>query len=88
VASCACLQTLDQLNELCIPLLDKLEAPIRLALARSGLPMSAVQSVEIVGGGMRPRCVKSRVAQVLGLPGFDDHSTGYGLRCVGGVVCL
>ena len=82
---CLCLafQTLDQLNELSGPLLSKLEAPLRTALARSGLPMSAISAVEIVGGGMRPRCVKRRVAEVLGLPGFDDHTTGYGLRCAG-----
>jgi molecular chaperone DnaK (HSP70) len=75
-------QTLDQLNELSTPLLAKLEAPLRSALARSGLPMSSIAAVEIVGGGMRPRCVKRCVAEVLGLPGFDDHTTGYGLRCV------
>ncbi len=72
-------QTLEQLNELSLPLLSKLEAPLRTALARSGLPMSAISAVEIVGGGMRPRCVKRHVAEILGLPGFDDHTVGYGL---------
>ena len=60
-------------------MLDKLEGPIRTALERSGLPRDAISTVEIVGGGMRPRCVKRRVAEILGLPGSDDHTVGYGL---------
>ncbi len=73
-------QTLEQLNDLSLPLLAKLEAPILSALAHSGVSMSEIAAVEIVGGGMRPRCVKSRVAQILKLASWEDHTTGYGLR--------
>ncbi len=76
----AAAQTLDQLNELCAPLLAKLEAPLRAVLAQANIPQSGIQAVEIVGGGMRVRCVKRRVAEILGLPGADDHNVGYGLR--------
>jgi molecular chaperone DnaK (HSP70) len=73
-------QTLDQFNALCEPLTAKLEAPLTLALSRAGIAVSQLAAIEIVGGGMRPRCIKQRIATVLGLPGADDHAAGYGLR--------
>ena len=82
------LQTLDQLNALCEPVVARLDVPLQAVLARCGLPMSAISVIEIVGGGMRPRCVKQRVAKVLGLPTADDHAGGYGLRCSNCVALL
>jgi len=71
--------TLEQLNTLCEPVVARLDTPLQLVLSRAGLPVSALSAIEIVGGGMRPRCVKQRVAKVLGLPSADDHAGGYGL---------
>jgi heat shock protein 4 len=50
--------TSEQFNELCEPLLLRLEPPISRALSESSLSLVDVTSVEIVGGGTRVASVK------------------------------
>ena len=65
----------------------RLDAPLALVLSRAGLTAADLAAVEIIGGGMRPRCVKQRVAKALGLAGADDPAVGYGLRCARVCAC-
>merc|ERR1719183_2371406 len=66
----------DKYEEMCAPLLAKLEPPIARALAEAGLSASDLASVEIVGGSTRIGCVKRTLAGILGL---DAKATNNGL---------
>lgn len=59
-------------EEMCAPLLAKLEAPIQAALAETGLTVKDLSSIELVGGGSRVGFVKRALEQILGI---DDKST-------------
>jgi len=56
-------------EQMCAPLLDKLQKPADLALADAGMGVKDLKTVEIVGGGMRVGCVKRRLGEILGLSG-------------------
>jgi len=56
-------------EKMCVPLLDRLQKPVDLALADAGMGVKDLATVEIVGGGMRVGCVKRRLGEILGLSG-------------------
>jgi len=66
----------DEYEKMCAPLLHRLEAPIRRALAEAKLSVPDLKSVEIVGGGSRVACVKRTLADLLGL---DKNAVNFGL---------
>ena len=68
--------TLEKFEELCEPLLPRLDDVVRRALEMCRLEPKQVQSVEIVGGGSRVRCFKRRVASAMGL---DPSQPNFGL---------
>jgi heat shock protein 4 len=53
----------DQLETLMSPLLDGIQAPIKQALADSGLTVEQIDSVELVGGSSRIPAVRNRIQQ-------------------------
>lgn len=63
-------------EEMCAPLLARLNPPIQSALAETGLTTKDLSSIEIVGGGSRVGCVKRTLAKILGL---DASATNNGL---------
>jgi len=63
-------------EEMCAPLLARLNPPIQAALAETGLTPKDLSSIEIVGGGSRVGCVKRALAKILGL---DASATNNGL---------
>jgi len=67
---------LDDFNEGCVPLLDRLEPVINGALAQAGITVEDCASVEIVGGATRVNCVKLRMAEILKT---DRTRLNYGL---------
>lgn len=70
--------TLEKLEELSAPFLARMQDVIRRAMAASKTASVAdLAAVELVGGGMRPRPVKRRAAEVLGMP--LNEETGHGL---------
>ena len=72
-----CAQTEEKFEELANPLLVGVEAPIAQAFELAQVEASALHSVEIVGGGMRSRVAKIKVAGLLNLKG---KAPNYGLR--------
>jgi len=66
----------DAYEEMCAPLLARLEGPIMRALEEAKLQPSDLASVEIVGGSTRIGCLKRTLAQILGL---DASATNNGL---------
>lgn len=68
--------TLDLFEQLCAPLVARLEAPILKCLEEAKLTPDQLSAVEIIGGGCRPRCVKRRISEVLGL---DKDKGSFGL---------
>jgi len=58
----------EQFEKLAAPLLSKIAAPIQRALALSGLEMSQISSVELVGGGTRIPSILNKVSEVIGKP--------------------
>lgn len=71
--------TIEILEGLVAPLMERMGAVIRRALAAGGVSGGAAElaSVELIGGGMRPRVVKRAAAVVLGMP--LNEETGHGL---------
>jgi heat shock protein 4 len=63
-------------EQMCQPLLDRLQAPIARALEEAKITAKCLSSVEIVGGSTRIGCVKRTLAHLLGL---DTNSTNNGL---------
>lgn len=63
-------------EEMCAPLLARLNPPIQAALAETGLSPNEMSSIELVGGGTRVSCVKRTLAKILGL---DASATNNGL---------
>lgn len=58
--------TTEKLEELSAPLMVRMQAVIRRAMAQSGTAgIGELLAVELVGGGMRPRIVKRRAAEAL-----------------------
>lgn len=53
----------DQLEALIQPLLAQVEAPIKRAIAESGLTLDQIDSVELVGGTTRVPAVRTRIQQ-------------------------
>lgn len=64
-------------QELCEPLIARLEAPVKRALAEAGLSNKDLSSVEIVGGSSRIGFLKRKLAQVLEL---DINEVNNGLK--------
>lgn len=60
---------LEEFDEICAPFLERLAAPVKKALADSGIEASKLSSVEIVGGGARVQCVKRTLAGLFGTEG-------------------
>ena len=58
--------TADVYEKLCEPLLARLEAPLKQALAEAKLTSKDLNSVEIVGGSTRIGCLKRRLVEILG----------------------
>jgi len=65
--------TAAEFEALCAPLLDRLKAPVELALADANMEIKDLKTVEIVGGGMRVGCVKRRLGEILGLSGGMNY---------------
>jgi len=63
-------------EEMCQPLLNRLNAPVQRALDETKLKPSDLSSIEVVGGGSRVSCVKIMLATTLGL---DKSAINYGL---------
>uniref|UniRef100_A0A7S4NBP9 Heat shock protein 70 n=1 Tax=Odontella aurita TaxID=265563 RepID=A0A7S4NBP9_9STRA len=63
-------------EEMCAPLLARLNPPIQSALSETGLKPADFDSVELVGGSTRIGSVKRTLAKILGL---DAESTNCGL---------
>ena len=60
--------TIEKLEELAAPLMVRMQAVIRRAMAQSGTAgIGELLAVELVGGGMRPRIVKRKAAEALGV---------------------
>jgi len=68
--------TAEQFNELCEPLLLRLEPPISRALNESKVSLEDVSSIEIIGGGTRVASVKKMFSRLLHL---DENKPNYGL---------
>jgi heat shock 70kDa protein 4 len=58
----------DEYEAMCAPLLARLEAPLKKALAEAGLTSNDLSSVELVGGSTRIGFVKTKLLQILGVP--------------------
>jgi heat shock protein 4 len=69
--------TLEQLDELAAPYMQRMQAAIQRALAASSTTVAELSAAELVGGGMRPRVVKRRAAEALGFA--LNEETGHGL---------
>lgn len=64
--------SLEEFESLAADMVSRIEAPIRQAMAEAGIEsLEQLAAVEVVGGGARPRCVKRRIAEVLGMT-IDD----------------
>jgi len=66
----------EEYEEMCAPLLARLNPPIQSALSEAGMTAKDLSSIEIVGGGSRVGCVKRTLAKILGL---DASATNNGL---------
>jgi heat shock 70kDa protein 4 len=70
--------TIEKMDELVADQMERMQAAIRRAMAAAGVASYAdLMAVELVGGAIRPRVVKRRAAEVLGLP--LNEETGHGL---------
>jgi len=65
--------TATEFEALCAPLLDRMKAPVELALADASMEIKDLKTVEIVGGGMRVGCVKRRLGEILGVSGGMNY---------------
>jgi len=68
--------SIDEFNELCEPLCDRLEGPIQKVLSRAGLSSAQLASVEVVGGSSRVACFKRKLSSICGL---DADKLNFGL---------
>jgi heat shock protein 4 len=68
--------TAAEYEEMCAPLLARLNPPIQRAFAETGLTPKDISSFVIVGGGSRVGCVKITLAKILGT---DLNATNNGL---------
>ena len=66
----------DDYEQMMKPFLDRLRAPIKRDLAEAGLNSSNLASINIVGISTRIGCVKTTLAEILGL---DAVATNFGL---------
>ncbi len=71
-----CVLQAQEYEDMCAPLLARLNPPIQSALSETGLTPKDLSSIEIVGGGSRVGCVKRTLAKILGL---DMSATNNGL---------
>lgn len=69
--------TLEKLEELAAPFMARVQDCVRRALACACVTPADLLAVELVGGGMRPRVVKRKVAEALGFA--VNEETGHGL---------
>jgi heat shock protein len=60
--------TREELEDLVVPLLERVHLPIEAALKQAGLSKEELDFVEIVGGGSRVPSLKERVAETFGKP--------------------
>jgi len=67
---------LETFEGLIAPLVARVVEPLEKAMEQSGLTMDKIHSVEIIGGAMRVRAFKKKVAETLGL---DTTKLNYGL---------
>ncbi|KAL7281832.1 hypothetical protein ACG7TL_005155 [Trametes sanguinea] len=56
--------TREEYEELIAPVLDRLEAPLKQALAESGLTLDQIDAVELIGGGTRIPAVRAKIQNV------------------------
>ena len=70
-------RVLDQFEELCAPLLERIPLPIQKVLSRAGLSPAQLAAVEVVGGCSRVPCFRRKLADTLGL---DQTKLNFGLR--------
>mmetsp|Transcript_2124 Transcript_2124/g.2404 ORF Transcript_2124/g.2404 Transcript_2124/m.2404 type:complete len:809 (+) Transcript_2124:49-2475(+) len=70
------LLTASEYEDMCAPLLARLNSPIERALEETGLTTKDLASIEILGGGSRVGCVKRTLAKILDL---DSSATNNGL---------
>lgn len=68
--------TLEVFDDLIAGLRSRVGGPLERALKQAGLKADQMNSVEIVGGGSRPRFIKKLIGEVLGL---DATKQNYGL---------
>mmetsp|Transcript_73047 Transcript_73047/g.171297 ORF Transcript_73047/g.171297 Transcript_73047/m.171297 type:complete len:867 (+) Transcript_73047:124-2724(+) len=58
--------TRDDFEKMCAPMMDRVQAVLKAAIESSGLELSAIDSVEMVGGGSRVPWVKRLCNQAFG----------------------
>jgi molecular chaperone DnaK len=79
-----------KLEQLCAPLLDRLEQPCRTALSDAGFSVSQISDVILVGGMTRMPAVQDRVKKIFGKEpskGVNpDESVAVGAAIQGGVL--
>lgn len=57
-----------EMEELCAPLLERVERTLRRCLAESGLKQEDISEIELIGGSTRIPAVKTLIEQVFGKP--------------------
>jgi len=82
--------TRTELNEMCQDLIDRLEAPCRMALADAKLDPSQVQKILLVGGMTRMPAVQAKVEAIFGKAGDSsinpDEVVAIGASVQGGII--
>lgn len=58
----------EELEELILPMLDRVTAPLEEALAEAGLSKEEIDAIEVVGGSTRVPSIKERIAEFFGKP--------------------
>lgn len=58
----------EELEELILPMLDRVTAPLEEALAEAGLSKEDIDAIEVVGGSTRVPSIKERIAEFFGKP--------------------
>lgn len=65
--------TVDKMEELVAPLMERLKSVVQRAMAQSGTAgIAELLAVELVGGGMRPRIIKRKAGEALGVIVNDE----------------
>lgn len=76
-----------QMEELCAPVFERIEATFKRMLAESKLSLDDIHSVEVVGGSTRIPAIKQLIEQVFGQPASttlnqdESVSRGAALQC-------